>query len=399
MGLARVVFKRSTGVMLNWRHLGRQATDGSRVTVVLFIGLLVMFGAPNITISAQEPQEKRENLRLRAEAGDAEAAFELGLDCYFQKNSEESLKEARFWFRQAAEAGEPKAMGMYGEFLLFGRGGEQDVSAGRAWLERSWNAGHAGAGMLLGWLLLYGGPEIRDQEKGIEYLRQAADMGHDGALLELGRAYMRGRGVPANEELALGLLRKLAGKGDPAAQWEVAWYLEREAEGTCPPKEAIELYRAAAESGSLPSAEAMGDAYLRGCHVEKNPKLAREWYARAENDGEARYKLAQLYEQGLGGAKDLERAFQLYRQYARPESDLAVARMKARGIGTPQDRVEAYAWLHYVELYSGFADVDLKKELEAELTSSELLAAKRQAVKWYHEGGPERKETASGHGE
>ena len=94
---------------------------------------------------------------------------------------------------------------------------------------------------------------------------------------------------------------------------------------------------------------------MHGCHVEKNAREAREWYRRAVEGGFAEFKLAELYEKGIGGPKYPRRAFHLYKQHVSPEGDLAVARMKAKGLGTQQDRVEAYAWLQYVELYSGFS--------------------------------------------
>src|SRR5688572_14206784 len=63
----------------------------------------------------------------------------------------------------------------------------------------------------------------------------------------------------------------------------------------------------------------LGAMYQHGDGVRRNYRLAREWYAMAARSGHsgALNNLGTLLAQGLGGAKDLGRALQLYRAASR----------------------------------------------------------------------------------
>ena len=58
----------------------------------------------------------------------------------------------------------------------------------------------------------------------------------------------------------------------------------------------------------------VGDAYLDGHGVEKNPAKARLWYKKGADMGEitATLKLADCYKNGIGGKVDLKKAMEQY---------------------------------------------------------------------------------------
>ena len=74
-----------------------------------------------------EKEKEFKDLRAKAEEGDADAMYHLGV-VYGETWSEYSLREddvqARAWYRRAAELKHALGMGAYGEYLLKGLGGE-----------------------------------------------------------------------------------------------------------------------------------------------------------------------------------------------------------------------------------------------------------------------------------
>lgn len=87
-------------------------------------------------------RETRERLQ-RAEAGEAEAAFRLGLD--FDRGAPDIPRDpatARRWYRVAADQGHLEAAVRLAELLQLGVGGLRDREGARALLTRAADAGH-----------------------------------------------------------------------------------------------------------------------------------------------------------------------------------------------------------------------------------------------------------------
>jgi TPR repeat protein len=106
---------------------------------------------------------------------------------------------------------------------------------------------------------------------------------------------------------AMSLLRKAADQNHPLAQARLADLLHA-AEFDA---QAIALYRKSAEQGEAAGEYGLGRMYANGSGLPRDPKVALEWYRKAEkkNYPPAIDALARAYRIGdLGLAKDLEQA-------------------------------------------------------------------------------------------
>lgn len=106
---------------------------------------------------------------------------------------------------------------------------------------------------------------------------------------------------------ALGLLRKASDQGHPAAQARLADLLHA-AEFD---KEAVALYRKAAEQGEAAGEFGLGRMYANGSGVGRDGALALEWYRKAEkqNHAPALDALARAHRAGdLGLVRNLNEA-------------------------------------------------------------------------------------------
>jgi TPR repeat protein len=83
-------------------------------------------------------------------------------------------------------------------------------------------------------------------------------------------------------------------------------------------KEAFEIYQFLANQGQVIAEYQLGYLYENGFGIDKNPKLASTWFAKAAQEGlpEALYALATCYYYGVGVQQDIAQAVTLYHQAA-----------------------------------------------------------------------------------
>jgi TPR repeat protein len=214
----------------------------------------------------------------RAEAGDAEAANELGL---WYANNQPGSRMVELWFRRAADAGLPRAqhnMGVLamrsgqtddaiGWFRLAAAGGwrdshfalgslleeqgdrkgafaalesgaqqgcplsqdaigrlaleyetEESFKVARYWSEKAAEQNHAEAQTRLGTIFHEGLGVERDPKRAASWFLQAAHQGHAGAQAMIGAALHLGIGVPVDRVNAARWLTVSAYQGNPMAQ-------------------------------------------------------------------------------------------------------------------------------------------------------------------------------------
>ncbi len=111
---------------------------------------------------------------------------------------------------------------------------------------------------------------------------------------------------------------------------------------------ALKTFRELADEGDAHAQAVLGDMYLNGQGVPKDPATAVQWYRKSAEQGwpGGQLNLGVCYEKGLGVNKDLGEAFKWYRKAA---ERLAVAQkfvgdMYAKGLGVPKDWEEAERW-------------------------------------------------------
>jgi len=108
----------------------------------------------------------RDQLEAAARSGQAQSAYELGLDYDLGSNGPEDTSAALRWYRRAADAGLPAAEFNVAVMFDAGRGTDRDPAAAALWYAR------------------------------------AAAHGHDRAAYDLGQLYAAGDGTPRNPAAA-----------------------------------------------------------------------------------------------------------------------------------------------------------------------------------------------------
>jgi TPR repeat protein len=214
-------------------------------------------------------------LTRSAEAGDADAQYQLGLLNY----AEGRRSEAAEWYSKASESG------------------------------------HPGAKCNLANLYMTGDGVAVNKEKAFDLYNEAADAGNLDAMHNLGLMYESGDGVEQNTELANELFERSAAMGDSCSL-----YVLGNKTFDSDIKAAAELFNKAAAGGHTGAMCNLAFMYYNGYGVEKDlTKAARIYGFAAElGDPAAMYFLSGMYgrgegvEQNVSTAKDLaERASKL----------------------------------------------------------------------------------------
>jgi len=157
----------------------------------------------------------------------------------------------------------------------------------------------------------------QDNEEAVRWLRLSAIHGCTKAMASYGAVNADGKLIPQNLDEALIWIRKAAINGEPTAQLNLGWaymsdYLK------LPPNYALamEWNLKAANNGEGEAASNVGLLYENGWGVPVSYSEAIKWYHKAldqePTSWQSWYRLAGIYENGLGVEKDLEYAAELY---------------------------------------------------------------------------------------
>jgi uncharacterized protein len=152
--------------------------------------------APTILLPREEKLERwrigLQWFRKAAKQGHAKANTRVGI-CFNNKMAgcPQNKKAAFSHFKLAAENGDPEAMYYLATLYLFCDEVKPDVEQGRKWCLKSAKAGYSWAQVTMSWRFCTKNPPAR-----IEWLELAAEQGNPTALRDLASAYESGRGVP-----------------------------------------------------------------------------------------------------------------------------------------------------------------------------------------------------------
>lgn len=224
-----------------------------------------------------------EDLKARANGGDADAAFVLG-DMYDsgRHGVTRDFAAAADWYAIAAERGHGEALNNLGSMNQHGDGPfAVDLVKAREYYERGSAAGCAMAANSLAYFHDKGRAGLKaDPRKALAAFRKAAKLGSAAAMLDVGYRYANG----------IGTRRR--------------------------PIAALEWYRRALNAGNRMAAYNLGLAYYRGTLVRPDPEKAIGLFMQDtyREGGSAAYMLGRAHEDGKGTPRDLERALYYYRQ-------------------------------------------------------------------------------------
>jgi TPR repeat protein len=119
----------------------------------------------------------------------------------------------------------------------------------------------------------------------------------------------------------------------------------------------IERLKHEADSGRVVAQGLLGIGYLYGSEVETNYEAAFRLLTLASDAGASRptFHLAEMYARGLGVARDMRKAIELYERVGHAEFDAAIAlgRIYTQGSGVPKDPICALEWYSVAKEFEG----------------------------------------------
>jgi hypothetical protein len=152
---------------------------------------------------------------LMAVAAPASAqSVKAGVEAWQRADYDSAVK---IW-RPLAEAGDADAAFNLGQAYRLGRGVPISLAAAQTWLERAARKDHLDAQTTLGLLLFNGGNRV----SGLRWLRTAAEEGEPRALLIYGTALFNGDGVVRDPVKAYAYVSRAAAQGLAPAQTTLA---------------------------------------------------------------------------------------------------------------------------------------------------------------------------------
>lgn len=140
--------------------------------------------------------------RQRAQQGDAESQFILGVYSETGSGVKQNYIEAEILYRLAAKQGHAGAMRQLGIMYENGFGVKKDVEYAVTWYRRGANQGDAHAQIKFGLMLMSGHGINKDEAMAVRWYQKAADQGHGTAKRELAAAYHGALGVKKDDYLA-----------------------------------------------------------------------------------------------------------------------------------------------------------------------------------------------------
>jgi len=154
--------------------------------------------------------------KAAADAGQAEAQFDLGVLYAQGKGVQRDLTMAERWYRKAAEQGNAEAEFALGQMYSRGWGVPRDEADALRWFQMA--SSPDADGPSTDWSVIDGYGVQQDQKQAAYWYELAAQKGHAEAQFNLGRLYATGKGVPHDEEQAVRWVRAAASQGYAPAQ-------------------------------------------------------------------------------------------------------------------------------------------------------------------------------------
>lgn len=148
---------------------------------------------------------------------------------------------------------------------------------------------------------------------------------------------------------ALLLLHPLAERGEPAAQYTLGQMYRRGRGFVVSVPEALPLLQQAAAANYPPALTALGEMYEAGEGVTQDLEVARQWYKKAAESGNAKAQLhLGVHFIRIEDGRDFAQAaewLKLAAQQNEAEAQYFLARLLLDGQGVERDRAEAMVWL------------------------------------------------------
>ena len=252
---------------------------------------------------AQTEAKERARIQEQERARErAEEWYQVGEDCYNEKNYAEAVK----WYQKAAEQGNADAQYRLGERYYKA----QNYAEAVKWYQKAAEQGNADAQYELGYSYYHGRGVERNYEEAFKWFEKAAKRDNADAQYKLGECYYYGNGVERNYEEAVKWFEKAAERDNADAQYKLGECYYNGVGVVQNYKEALKRFEKAAEQNNADAQYKLGECYYNGRGVEKSYEEAFKWFKKAAEQGnaDAQYNLGVCYYHGRGVKKNYEEA-------------------------------------------------------------------------------------------
>lgn len=193
------------------------------VLVIVVTGLALLFAVfnqvsrpPPVPAAGPAPAAPTVNideLKTKAQAGDAAAQTRLGWAYQKGTGVKADMKEAVKWFRKAADQSAPEAQDALGEMTQAGQGTKRDLNEAIRLYRLAGDKGNVAAQYNLAYLYEQGMGVDKDEKQAAHWYQLAAEGGDPVAQYDIGQRYMLGVGVSNNLVEALKWLTLASAQG------------------------------------------------------------------------------------------------------------------------------------------------------------------------------------------
>ena len=278
------------------------------------------------------------SLMERAERGDAEAQFLLGVMYARGHGVGQDYKEARKWWEKAVAQNYVPAFNELGLMYAQGHGVKQNYKKARELFEKAAAKNYPRALSNLGFMYSEGYGVRQDYRKAREYYEKAAALNYAPAFKDLAFMYAQGHGVRQDYRKALEYYEKAVDLNYFYALNNLAVMYAQGHGVKQNYNKARELFEKAAALNDAHALYNLGFMYEEGHGVRRDYKKALEYYIKGAGNGNiyAMTNLARIYENGLGTKKDMKKALDFYRKASAEGS--AQARKALIRLKAPEDK-------------------------------------------------------------
>ena len=251
--------------------------------------------------------------RKSAEAGNTQGMYYLALDYEYGTGVEQNDAEAKKWYRKAADEGYAPAQRRIGDYYT----DEGKYKDAMRWYEKAAEQGDGVSMNRIALLYSNGKGVHQDANKAFGWFQRSAEEGFGWGMYNLAHCYENGDGVQQNDRIAkkwyekaaneslaeaecrMGeycydagdyakaryWYRRAAEQGNGRAMWMQGILRSSEKYGLQNDWKAFQYFQESAEAGFGWGMYSLAHCYETGSGVQKNLKLAGEWYAKAADEG------------------------------------------------------------------------------------------------------------------
>lgn len=276
---------RSASESKEYRPIRRLASADFLLTILVTL-LICGCGDSAVPEAAKDtPEQEFTALQKKAEAGNANAQFNLGVRYGNGQGAPKDAAKAVEWWQRTAAQGDVGAQVNLGVAYAIGEGVPKDTAKALEWWQKAAAQGDAEMQYRLGQKYAYGRDVPKDAAKALEWYQKAATQGYVVAQYELGSMYAKGKDVPKDAAKAVEWYQKAAAQGHVEAQYHLG---SMHANGEGVPKDAakaVEWYQKAAAQGHDWAQLNLVLKYADGDGTAKDTVLAYAWLKLSEITG------------------------------------------------------------------------------------------------------------------